>query len=383
MLPVESLQRAGKLHFGECDVRTHLVKTGSALRYTSTGLLDLGPTKDAAESVDVLRREFAHYLIHGSPWWYFDMTGGWFDCPEILAEFKKQAKIARAALDWDMTSVAEVAGIVSGVSPAYHPLQRMHDVNNYPPLLDLQCDRATRELYRSGVVLDWLTTEDLEAKDIERYKALFFYNATWLSKKQREAVAALRRGGRALIFVGYPGLAMDDKLDVKAAADLVGMKFRLDNRRVAAEITPRSYDDPALREVKGKLVLGSGAVVGPRLLPDDDDAVVLAYWPDGAPAAALKRQAGFTSYYFPVSPNNCDLFRTMCRDAGCFVYSTNNDVLFANRSLLAVHFVDCVQPITLPAAHKVTNLFTGQTVLEHGDRFMPRGDGGTHLYRLE
>ncbi|MCX6876184.1 MAG: hypothetical protein NTW21_20615 [Verrucomicrobia bacterium] len=382
MLPVESMQRAGKFFFNESDIRTHLLKDYSAIRYTSTGLLGLHPTKDAAESVDVLRREFAHHLIHGSGWWYFDMTGGWFDGPELLAEFKKQAAIAREALAWDMTSVAEVACLVSGAAPAYHPLWRMHDVNNYPPLLELQCDRATRELYRCGMPLDWLMTEDLE-QDMERYKALFFYNATWLSRPQREAVEALKCGGRAMIFVGYPGLATNDKLDAQAASRLVGMKFKLDERRANAEITPRTYDDPALREVKGKLVLGPGAVVGPRLVPDDADAVVLAYWPDGVPAAAVKRTADFTSYYFPVVPNHPDLFRTMCRDAGCFAYSTNNDILFANRSLLALHFVDCIQPITLPKAHKVTNLFTGETILENGVRFMPRGDGGTHLYRLE
>ena len=382
MLPAESLQRAGKIYYGESDIRTHLIKTGSGVRYTSTGLLGLFPTKDAAESVDVLRREFAHHLIHGSAWWYFDMTGGWFDCPEILAEFKQQATIAREAVDWDMSSVAEVAGIVSAPSAAYHPLMRMHDVNNYPRLLELQCDRATRQFYRSGVVLDWLMTDDLDPKAMERYKALFFYNATWLSAKQREAVDALKNGGRAFIFVGYPGLATDTKLDVKAASQLVGMKFRLDEHRANAEISPRTYDDPALREVKTKLLLGPGAVVGPRLLPDDDDAVVLAYWPDGAPAAAVKRHVGFTTYYFPVSPNDPDLFRTMCRDAGCFVYSTNNDILFANRSLLALHFVDCIQPITLPQAHKVTNLFTGKTVLENGVTLVPRGKGATHLYRL-
>jgi hypothetical protein len=153
MLPVESLQRAGKYLFGESDIRTHVLKDSSAIRWTSTGLLGLRPLMDAAESVDVLRREFCHHVIHGAGWWYFDMTGGWFDVPEIMAEFKKQAKIARDALAWDMTSVAEVACLVSGPGPAYHPLMRMHDVNNYPQLLELQCDRATRELYRSGLPL--------------------------------------------------------------------------------------------------------------------------------------------------------------------------------------------------------------------------------------
>ncbi|MCX7405328.1 MAG: hypothetical protein NT089_06355 [Planctomycetia bacterium] len=383
ILPVESVQRAGKLYYGESDIRTHVLGAPhSSARYSSTGLLTV-PAKDAAESVDILRREFSHHVIHGAAWWYFDMTGGWFDSPEILAELKKQAVIARQAVDWDMTSVADAVGIVSGVSPARHPLQRMHDINNYPKLLDLQCDRATKELYRSGVLLDWLMTDDLDPQAMEHYKALFFYNATWLTQKQRDAVEALKQKGRALIFVGYPGLSTDRKLDVDAASRLVGMKFKLDFSRACAEITPRNYDDPALREVKGKLLLGAGAVVGPRLVPDDPDAVVLAYWPDGQPAAAVKRHKEFTSYYYAISPNDPDLFRTMCRDAGCTVYSTNNDILFGNRSLLAVHFSDCIQPIRLPKAKKVTNLFTGEVVLESGTLLVPKGDGATHLYRLE
>ena len=161
------------------------------------------------------------------------------------------------------------------------------------------------------------------------------------------------------------------------------MKFKLDEHRANGELQPKLYDDPALREVKAKLVLGPGAVIGPRLVPDDEDAVVLAWWPDGTPGAAVKRHKDYTSYYFAVSPNNCDLFRTMCRDAGCFVYSTNNDVLFANKSLLALHFVDCIQPVTLPRPSKVTNLFTGEKIGENRNWFYPRGDGATHLYRVE
>ena len=73
----------------------------------------------------------------------------------------------------------------------------------------------------------------------------------------------------------------------------------------------------------------------------------------------------------------------MCRDAGCFVYSTNNDILFINRSLLALHVVDCIQPLDLPKPCKVTNLFDGQVIADKAARFMPRGSGATHLYRLE
>ena len=111
--------------------------------------------------------------------------------------------------------------------------------------------------------------------------------------------------------------------------------------------------------------------------------MVLAYWPDGTPGAAVKRHKNYTAYYFAIPPNHADLFRTMCRDAGCFVYSKNNDILFMNRSLLALHIVDCIQPITLPKPRKVTNLFTGRVIAENASTFMPQGDGATHLYRLE
>jgi len=55
----------------------------------------------------------------------------------------------------------------------------------------------------------------------------------------------------------------------------------------------------------------------------------------------------------------------MCRDAGCFTYSANHDILFINRSLLALPIVDCIQPITLPRPRKIANLFTGQTIAEN------------------
>lgn len=383
MVPMESIQKAGKITFNEVDVRTHNTQINSSMRYQATGLIHLGPLKDAEESVDVLRREFSHHLIHGSPWWYFDMAGGWYSGPEILADFKRQAQITREALAWDMSSVAQVAGIVSASSPAYHPLMRMHDVNNYRELLELQCDRATQQLYRSGVELDWLTCEDLDSKEMEKYKVLYFYNATWLSAKQRKAIDGLKKDGRVLVFVGYPGLATDDKLDTGAATALTGMNFKLDGRRFNGELTPLEYGDPSLRDLKTKLVLGTGAVVGPRLLPVDGEAATIAYWPDGAPGAAVKRFADWTSFYFPVPLNNQDLFRTICRDAGCHIYTGNGDVVYANKSLVMVHFVDCIQPLHLPRAAKATNLFTGEVVLENGTMLVPSGPNGTHLYRIE
>ena len=116
---------------------------------------------------------------------------------------------------------------------------------------------------------------------------------------------------------------------------------------------------------------------------------MIAYWPDGSPAAAVKKIKDWTSYYFPVPPNNAWLFRAIFRDAGCHLYTNRvcRDIVFANRSLLAVHSCHYGQPIFLPKPAKVTDLFTGKVVAAKTDR-IDLGkpwywSGGTNLFRVE
>lgn len=383
MLPVESVQHAGKLVFNEVDVRTHRTASHSSGRYASTGLIHLGPLKDAAESVDVLRREFAHHLIHGAAWWYFDMAGGWYSGPEITAEFQKQRQIAQEALAWDMTSVAQVAGFVSGAAPARHPLVRMHDLINHPSLLALQADRATEALYHAGVPIDWWMVDDLALPEMTRYKVLYFYNATCMTQAQVQALESLKCDDRVLIFVGYPGLSGDSALAPDAASNLVGMRLELDLHRQPARLKPRTYDHPLFGEVVSELALGSGAPISPRLLPRDPQATILAHWPDGEPAVAIRKHDRWTSIFLPVPLDNTEMFRAICRCAGCHIYNSNDDVVFANRSLLAVHFNRSIGTVELPRAMRVTDLFTGQTMPLRQHTLAIDAPGGTHLFRLD
>lgn len=75
--------------------------------------------------------------------------------------------------------------------------------------------------------------------------------------------------------------------------------------------------------------------------------------------------------------------------AGCHIYTHNScrDIVCANNSLLAIHSIHYGQPVNLPAPARVTDLFTGQVVMEHGTRInLGQGWqwlGGTHLFRVE
>ena len=403
LLPVESIQAAGKLVLNECDDRTHLSGGPPPIRFHLardqrdpangpqlwSGFWNIWALEDAQQSLNVIRREFAHHLIRGSAWWWFDMSGTWYMSPEFLGDFRKQVEIANKSLEWDMSSSSQVAGVVCGTSPAYHSLTRMFDVDPQASFVELNADMSTREMYKAGAPIDWWMPQDLARPEMQQYKAFYFHNTTVLDEQQRKALDGLKSGGRALIFVGYPGLVANGKLDEKAASDTVGIRLKLVNTRGAARFPIKDYDLPCMREAPAQIVLGGGVIVSPRLIVDDPEAQIIAHWPDGSPAAAMKNHKGWTAYYFPVPPNNAYLFRAIFRDAGCHIYTHNTcrDIVYANKSLLAIHSIHYGQPVYLPGPARVTDLYSGNVVVEKGDRInLGRSwhwTGGTYLFRVE
>ena len=403
LLPVESIQAAGKLVFNECDDRTHLSGAPPPLRLHLmrdqrdpangpplwSGCWNIWPLEDQQQALSVVRREFAQHLIRGAAYWWFDMGTNWYATPEFTGEFRKQQAIAEQALAWDLGSSSQVAGVVCGASPAAHSQMRMFDVDPQASFVELNADMSTREMYKAGTPIDWWMSEDLARPEMRQYKALYFHNATVLDARQRQALEALKGDGRALIFVGYPGLVAGGALEAQAASDTVGIRLKLVTTRAAARLPIKDYNLPCTLEAPAQIVLGGGVIVAPRLIVDDPQARIIACWPDGAPAAAMKRHPGWTAYYFPVPPNNAYVFRGIFRDAGCHIYTHNTcrDVVYANRSLLAIHSVHYGQPVYLPAPARVTDLFTGAVVVEKGDRInLGRAWdwlGGTHLFRVE
>jgi hypothetical protein len=355
-----------------------------------SGLWNIWGVESEQIAIDVLRREFAHNLIRGAAYWWFDMGGGWYSSPGILKDFTRQSEIASQAMDWDMSSISEVACIASYRSPAYHSFTTMYSADPEASLVDLQADMSTREMYRAGTPIDWWMTEDLGRTALRQYKVIYFHNATVLDDKQIKALESLKSEGRTMIFIGYPGLVSGGRLDAEAASRITGIRLRLvKEKRSIARFQVKDYNLPCTGEATSQIVFGSGLIVSPRLVMDDPDAHPIVNWPDGEPAAAMKKQNGWTSYYFPVPPNNAGMFRAIFREAGCHIYThrTCRDILYANKSLLAVHTNHYGQPVTLPHPARVTNLFTGKVVVEKGNTIkLARAwqmVTGTSLFRVE
>ncbi len=391
MLPVESLQAGGKLSFNEVDVRTHLIANVSRLdKYDvpPQELLNLWPLKKAEESVSVYRREFAHHIIHGAAWWNFDMQGGWYSCPEILQDFAVQSGIARKATGWDMSSTSEVAGIVSGESPAYQMFSRMQDAMRYLEWTELQCDRATANIYRAGVPIDWWLSDDLGREELKRYRVLYFYNPFYLSDLEKKQIEKLKSENRTLVFVGLPGLVTDRGLEIKSAIELTGINLKLSKNRQPLLIDIINYDDPATAECEVYNRLGTGALVSPCMEIDDAKSRVLGTWHQtGRPAMAVREFKNWRSIYSPAPVNHADIFRAIARSAGCHIWVDSSRVIFANRSLLAVHIDPSSDPVmvNLPCPMKVTEVFSDRLISPKCRSFIIQDTRrhNTFLYHLE
>ena len=92
---IDSLFANHKGAWHEVDHKTYCVKDSENIgtrRLTNNGKrIDL---RSQAEAVGALRREFAMAMIHGSHLWWFDMFGGWFDDPVIMANMKRMTAIS-------------------------------------------------------------------------------------------------------------------------------------------------------------------------------------------------------------------------------------------------------------------------------------------------
>lgn len=388
MLPAESVQAAGKLVFNEVDIRTHL-SPGRPTRSEIDQTFRNTYAYDVEESVSIYRREFAHHIIHGAAWWNFDMGGGWYSCPEIQAEFKLQTAIAQQALKWDLSSVSEMAALASATSPAYQHFFTMQEVMADFAWLDLQCDRATTELYRTGVPFDWWMTDDLGRPELERYKLIYIFNAMYMSARERAGIERLKGGGRTLVFCGSAGLIADSSIGAEHASALTGMRMRLNPTRQPLAIDVTDYRHPIMRECNSTVTLGTGALIEPCLEVDDPESQTLGVWhASGRPAFAMKDCGSWRSLVCPAPINHALVARGIAREAGCHIWIDPGRIVFANRSLLAVHIADSHAPmrIHLPGPMNVTDLVTGREVARQARHFIIQEGIRRHttfLYRLQ
>ncbi len=340
----DSFRLRRQMFVAEDDIRTHL--TRPAFQREASRVFT------AADTVNVMKRDFARNLCEDIQGWWFDMGGDWYDCPELLSLFRRQQEVARFAYSLDRTKQNDIALV-------YHA-GSIHCVSQRTNKTVLDKYR-TSDLARIGAPVDYYFLEDLDRDNMRDYRLYVMLNAYALTDADRQRIAAKARRNHATVLWLYGAGFIDRGADVAMSDEnisrTVGMRITHDSEVHVPYFRLERKGHPMLagascsklygfidRDIHGNIRMDQ-ATQGPQYLcprftkvEDGDDATVLGrFCSDGQVALAAREMDGYTSVWCATPTVQADLLRAIARHAGAHIFLEGEDVLFAGENFVAVH----------------------------------------------
>jgi len=377
--PLESVKLHGKMFFTEADEPTYL-GCSQGVNIKARG------TDTVAGSISAMRRNFCNVMIHGTDLWWFDIgpkdaeggfAGGWWDPPALNAEMKRFKEIGVASLRDDRSSIAQVA-VVCNPETYYYIVcwNSGKDLFTHPLL-----HKTVQAMYLAGAPFDLVVASDLDRLDYSRYRLLVFLDDFYLNAAERKVIdAKVKANGHTVLWVYAPGYVDGVRLSTAAMSDLIGMKVASSLTVGAAQIKLN-----AGTPLGGIASFGLPVSVSPVFSVIDSGVRRLGNIAGTSQCGfALKKFPAWTSIYTFAPPASPELLRGIYQLAGVHIYDAENDVLYADRSYVAITGdTGGSRTIRLPARADVTDLFSGRKLATDATSFrFDFAPKSTRLFRI-
>ncbi len=197
MAALASVALHGKLWLAENDTRTFkttLLKDQAPEicppGYYNGGVW-LGPAS-AEESVAMLRKNTARMLAGGYGGWWFDMWGGWFSDPRLMAVLERTQELGQQALQHDLPAMKPQVCIV---------------VDEELPFLDASCGALAAAIMqnryplgRSGAPCELYLRSDLGALQAGGYRAVWLLGPADLTAGEQAILEKWRAAGASILW---------------------------------------------------------------------------------------------------------------------------------------------------------------------------------------
>ena len=357
MQPTESARLHGKLCILEDDTRTHISPDPN-----------YGHVNSLAESLAILRRNFARVATHGQGMWWLSQSINPAKEPAFAPLLSSFRELGEFLLQTDRTPSAEIAVLLDDLSFFYESDRSYLDV----PLIFQQ---RLWGLPRIGAPFDTFLLQDLIEGRLRPYKLYFFLNSFQLDKARRESLKReLRKDGRVALWVYAPGY-LDEGPSLEHMRDLTGFNFGLSETPWGPLMHIVDFDHPVTAGLPQDLFWGTNSKLRPIFYLDDPHARVLGQvvFSQGncKPGMGIKTFPGWTSIYVAAPNLPAALLRGIARFSGVHLYNEAGDVLYATRELLGVHSVSGGdRTFRLPREVEVVyDLFERRVVAQDADQF--------------
>lgn len=329
---IASVRLHGKLWLDEMDQQTFLLP-----------LKDTGFNTSLQKSIAQTRRNLLFTFAQGGGLWFYDFgpsgfnggprlndhgSFGWWDEPTLRKDIGRLKKLVDSATKTPYSSGADVLLVHSTETFYYTGSQKDqsymgHWANNWIPVA----------VFRSGVVHDAVSVDDLDKVNLDQYKAIVFVNTWMLTPTQRNFITKhVASNGRHLIWLYAPGYSDGQKLDKRFAETLTGMHLL---EKPQTSPTETIINDSIVPGYRYKIWNNA---VNPFFVVSDPSAKVLGTVTGSNDiAAATKKFPKYQSWFFSLPPDNPSLWRSVFRSAGAHIYNDSGDIFYNGQGLLVVH----------------------------------------------
>ena len=417
----ETVKLHGKMWWDENDYRTYLVgpvtlKADEVAKWTDErrgahyrnmrNWRIWGLTESLEESISHQQRETANCICHAAGMWWFDMEGGWFAEPQFMKAIARMYDVAERSVECDRSDAAQIAVVVDAQSLHYSPIPAS--------VMQLLVIEQAPLLGRIGAPVSYYLLEDIEkAPD---HRLWIFLNCFSPSPEMRKTISKkVKRNGQVAVWLYAPGLLDGGKLNAEQAAALTGIELRVLDKESPLAVTVTEAAHPLTMGLFETVYGATGTVGGrvrelrwraepvptdekkgwlrpyedqlcrPTIYAADKKAMVLGYL-TGVPEPGLvvKPQEAWTSVYSSAGPLSPQLVRNLARFAGVHLYVDTDDVVYANRSFLAISTnAGGQRTIRLPRACDVVETYSGTIVARNVSEFTTTIPAATtYLYYL-
>ena len=382
-LPSEA-QLHEKLYFNEVDTETYLHQR----QWRWGGSLHNPQNFD--ETKALLVRDYAYALTNGFGMWWTDLFGGTYHDEKIINLLGKLKKIDEQYVTADRQSNAEIAVVLDESSYTYFG-------DGEPFLSPLLTVQKQWQFAFIGAPWDSYLLSDIGNPKLRDYKLNIFLNTFHVTPLERKEIHdKLQRNGATAIWVYAPGY-IDHNLSIKNIEDLTGIHTEETDSPGELHVDVTSFDSPYTKDLKQPAAYGTdvevknikrwydhhlylkdprdpslerdlpGFSINPRFWSDDPEARVLGTLAGiNKPGLVVKKIGNWTSIYSSAPILPAALLRDIARTAGCHIYSSGGDVVYADREFLSIYSPSGGhRTIQLPERTDVVNLLDSKVLARH------------------
>jgi beta-galactosidase len=343
MTAAESVALAGKMWLAEDDTRTYL-GTGDF-----PGKVD--GAKDQSQTRSMLVRDLAEEATRNFATWWMDLAmTGWFYDPKLWEDMRRFAPVDEGFLRTPTPYRPEVAAVIDERAMLLTSASAW-------TVTEPGIYQARRPLARMGAPYGQYLLDDVLRNRVHA-RLWVFLDAWRISSAERKTLLASTRGG-CRVWCYAPGLYQADQVSLASMQQLTGLRL--------GPVTPvKAWATPTLTGQKLGLesAFGIEGAVNPLYAALDATAAeVLATYPDGSAAVALRKLSSGWSLFVGVPGLTSDLLRIAAVKAGVHLYTQTDCNVYANGGCLAFHAsqdgplrIDTAQP------GRVEDAMTGESL---------------------